>query len=147
MIYDNLYNFTENYNGEGLYWNYFYHTWKTFSISPFANAIVFVPTSVGITSVTVAPDAVTVADEFTGSIPLGVTVVTTGFASKEVEWTVETDLSSYTNLEVTVNGSGIVTFAHTGTVASYPESITVRATSVVDSTKYDDCVITLDDGT
>ena len=26
----------------GLYWNYFYHTWKTISNSPFANAIVFV---------------------------------------------------------------------------------------------------------
>lgn len=147
MIYDNLYNFTENYNGEGLYWNYFYHTWKTFSISPFANAIVFVPTTVGITSVTVTPDAITVADDFEGSIPISVAVVTTGFASKEVAWTVETDLSSYTNLSVTVNEAGIVTFAHTGTVASYPSSVTVRATSVVDSTKYDDCVITLDDGT
>ena len=34
MIFDNLQNFTENYNGQGLYWNYFYHVWKTFSTSP-----------------------------------------------------------------------------------------------------------------
>lgn len=147
MIYDNLYNFTENYNGEGLYWNYFYHTWKTFSISPFANAIVFVPTAVGITSVTVTPDAVSIADDFVGSIPLSVAVVTTGFASEEVDWTIKTDLSSYTNLKVDVTKGGVVQIAHTGTVASYPASITVRATSVVDSTKYDDCVITLVSGT
>ena len=25
-----------------MYWNYFYHTWKTVSSSPFANAVVFV---------------------------------------------------------------------------------------------------------
>lgn len=39
MILDNLIKFTENYNGEGMYWNYWLHTWKTFSTSPFANAI------------------------------------------------------------------------------------------------------------
>ena len=40
QIYDNLIEFTENYNGEGLYRNYFLHVWKTFSISPFSNAAV-----------------------------------------------------------------------------------------------------------
>ena len=144
MIYDNLYNFTENYNGEGLYWNYFYHTWKTFSISPFANAIVFVPTEVGITSVTVTPDAMTIADDFVGSIPLSVAVVSTGFASKEVIWTVETDLTSYTNLVVDVTAGGVVQISHDGVVAEYPETITVRATSVVDSSVYDECEITLE---
>ena len=41
MIFDNLYEFTEDYNGQGLYWQYWYHTWKTFSCSPFANACAF----------------------------------------------------------------------------------------------------------
>ena len=27
MVYDNFIGFTENYNGQGLYWNYFYHVW------------------------------------------------------------------------------------------------------------------------
>lgn len=143
MIFDKLFEFTEQYNGEGLYWNYFYHTWKLFSVSPFANALVFVPTTVGITSVTVTPDAVSVANDFVGEIPLNVAVVTTGFASKAVNWTIETDLSSYTNLVVDVTDGGVVQISHAGTVASYPETITVRATSAVDSTKYDDCVITL----
>lgn len=42
QVYDNLTKFTEKYVSSGLYWNYFYHTWKTISHSPFANAIVFV---------------------------------------------------------------------------------------------------------
>ena len=41
QIYDNNNKFTEKYNAAGLYWNYFYHTWKTVSWSPFANAVVF----------------------------------------------------------------------------------------------------------
>ena len=41
MVFDNLTNFTENYNGEGMYWNYFYHVWRTYSTSLFANAILF----------------------------------------------------------------------------------------------------------
>lgn len=40
-VYDNLIKFTEIYNSEGLYWNYSLHTWKTFSVSPFENAVVF----------------------------------------------------------------------------------------------------------
>lgn len=42
QVYDNLNKFTEDYIAAGLYWNYFYHTWKTVSNSPFANAVVFV---------------------------------------------------------------------------------------------------------
>lgn len=42
QVYDNNNRFTEKYVASGLYWNYFYHTWKTVSYSPFANAVVFV---------------------------------------------------------------------------------------------------------
>lgn len=42
QCYDNMNKFTEKYVASGLYWNYFYHTWKTISSSRFANAIVFV---------------------------------------------------------------------------------------------------------
>ena len=41
QVYDNNNKFTEKYVASGLYWNYFYHTWKTVSYSPFANAVVF----------------------------------------------------------------------------------------------------------
>ena len=43
QVYDNQNKFTEKYVASGLYWNYFYHTWKTIAYSPFANAVVFVP--------------------------------------------------------------------------------------------------------
>lgn len=41
QIYDNLNRMTETYVASGLYWNYFYHVWKTVSYSPFSNAVVF----------------------------------------------------------------------------------------------------------
>lgn len=42
QVYDNNNKFTEKYIASGMYWNYFYHVWKTVSSSPFANAITFV---------------------------------------------------------------------------------------------------------
>ncbi len=84
MIFDNLFQFTEQYNGEGLYWNYWYHCWKTFSVSPFANACVFVPGLPSITSVDVSPATATVAPG--QKVLLSATVVTDNFASKAVDW-------------------------------------------------------------
>lgn len=60
QVYDNNNKFTEKYVASGLYWNYFYHTWKTVSNSPFANAVVFVTSSADITlpaSITAHVDA------------------------------------------------------------------------------------------
>lgn len=84
MIFDNLYNFTEQYNGEGLYWNYWYHVWKTFSASPFANSAVFVPGAPAIDSVSVSPSTVTISAGQT--VLLSATVTTENFASKAVDW-------------------------------------------------------------
>lgn len=56
QVYDNNNKFTEKYVASGLYWNYFYHTWKTVSNSPFANACVFVTDNATIT----LPDSITV---------------------------------------------------------------------------------------
>ena len=56
QVYDNNNKFTEKYVAAGLYWNYFYHTWKTVSNSPFANAVVFVTSAATIT----LPDSLTV---------------------------------------------------------------------------------------
>lgn len=65
QVYDNNNKFTEKYVASGLYWNYFYHTWKTVSNSPFANAVVFVTSTAGIAlpaSITVHVDAKDVSD-------------------------------------------------------------------------------------
>lgn len=48
QVYDNMNKFTEKYVSSGLYWNYFYHTWKTISSSPFANAVAFVDSTPGV---------------------------------------------------------------------------------------------------
>jgi hypothetical protein len=61
MIFDNFYNFTEQYNGEGLYWNYWYHVWKTFSVSPFANNALFIPGKPAVNTITVTPSNSTVS--------------------------------------------------------------------------------------
>lgn len=81
QVYDNNNKFTEKYVASGLYWNYFYHTWKTVSNSPFANAVVFalstantaLPASVtfNITDKSVSDTAITltlVLDESTASL-------------------------------------------------------------------------------
>lgn len=134
MIFDNLYNFTENYNGEGLYWNYWYHVWKTFSISPFANAVVFVPGEPSVTTVTVSPKAVsTVKGQ---SVQFSAKVDTENFANKAVTWS--TDPSE----NVTVDVNGVVTISPDYNGGA---SIGVTATSVADNTKYDTATITVTD--
>ena len=131
MIYDNLIEFTEKYNGEGLYWNYWYHVWKTFSISPFHNATVFVPTESGVTSVTVSPSTATVTAG--QSIGLLATVVTTGFAPQTVVWTSDTE-------GVTVTNSGIVTV---GSDVADETEVTITATSTFDDSVSGTATITV----
>jgi len=62
QIYDNLNKFTEKYVAAGLRWNYFYHTWKTVSVSPFANMIVFVKSTASLGTPTAAVYRVQSAD-------------------------------------------------------------------------------------
>ena len=129
MIFDNFYNFTEQYNGEGLYWNYWYHTWKTFSISPFHNAVAFVPGAPTITSVTVEPS--TASGSVGSTIQLSAEVVSTNFAPKTVTW-------SSSSENVTVNSNGLVTIG-----AGASGSVTIRATSTYDTNESGTCTITI----
>lgn len=123
MIFDNFYNFTEQYNGEGLYWNYWYHVWKTFSVSPFANNALFIPGTPGVISVTVTPSTSTVAAG--QSVQLSANVVTTNFAPKSVTWSVNSEYA-------TVDNSGKVTVLSTAPAST---NITVTATSAFDTSK------------
>lgn len=132
MIFDNMYEFTENYNGQGLYWNYFYHTWKTFSMSPFANALVFVPAVPSVTSVTVSPSAVTCKKG--QSVQLSVSVETENYAPKTVNWKSDTD-------GVTVDINGHVTVATSVTA----QTAKITATSTYDATKSGECTVTITD--
>lgn len=68
QVYDNQNKFTEKYVASGLYWNYFYHVWKTIAHSPFANAVTFVTSAADITpanSLTAVVAGVDKSDEAT----------------------------------------------------------------------------------
>lgn len=133
MIFDNFYNFTENYNGQGLYWNYFYHTWKTFSVSPFANNTVFIAGAPTVTSVAVTPATASI---FKGqSIHLNANVVTTNFAPKSVNWTITGQASADTHIDI--YGNLYVAEDETAT------TITATATSTFNSAKTGTSTITV----
>lgn len=123
MIFDNFYNFTEQYNGEGLYWNYWYHVWKTFSVSPFANNALFIQGKPTVNTITVTPSNSTVSAG--QSVQLVANVETSNFAPKSVTWSVN-------NTKAIVDNSGKVTVL-AGTPAS--TTITVTATSTYDPSK------------
>lgn len=133
MIFDNYYNMTEIYNPQGLYWNYFYHVWKTFSVSPFSNAILFTTNTPAITSVTVSPSTATVvkgnSSQFTAA------VVNTGFAPKEVIWTVEGGKDAGT----VISNNGLLSVSPDETA----KTLTVKATSSFDSTKTSTATVTV----
>ena len=132
MIFDALFKFTEQYNGEGIYWNYWYHTWKVFSVSPFANAIVFVPSVPTVTSVTVSPSTATVdAGE---TVQLSATVVADPMADLGVTW------SSASEAVATVDANGLVTVKSDATSAA---TVVITATSKQDSTKTGTATITV----
>lgn len=108
MCFDDFEQFTENYNGEGVYWQYFFHVWKTFSVSPFANAVLFTSQVSEITAVTVSPTAANVAQGT--SIVMTAEVTGTGLFEKTVEWSVKgaKDLASGTRIDGT---SGVLRVA------------------------------------
>ena len=130
MIFDNLFQFGEIYNNQGLYWNWTYHRWSTFSISPFAPATVFVPGVPAVNTITVNPGTATVSAGST--IQLTAVVDTVNFAPKSVNWT-------SSNENVTVSASGLVTVGEGAT-----GEVTITATSTYDDTKTGTATLTID---
>lgn len=126
MVFDNFQNFTQNYNGEGLYWQYWYHTWKTFSISPYSNAVAIVAAVGTVTSVTVSPSTATLAPASSASFSAA--VVVSGLVSDAVEWSISGQVSPDTHIDPS---AGLLYIA-----ADEPSAgtITVTATSVADGT-------------
>lgn len=133
MNFDNFYNFTQQYNGEGLYWNYWYHTWKTFSASPFANAIMFTTTNNSLTDIAISPATATLQKGDT--LQLSAKGTGTGFIPNNVTWSVSGNNSAKTF--VTAGGMLYVGADETAT------SLTVTATSVSDPTISDSVTITM----
>ena len=136
QVWDNFEKMTENYNGKGLYWNYNYHVWKTFSISPFAQAIAYSDVAAGITSVTVTPTTATLP--VGADLQLSVAVVGTGVINKGVQWAMTGNASTGSY----VSDAGKVHVAKDETAAT----LTVKATSIADATKSGTSTITVSAG-
>lgn len=128
-IYDNLLQFKDTENAQGLYWNYFLHTWKTFSVSPFAQAVAFVKGAQSVTKVTVTPSALSIKRGQKASLTADVESV--NFASKAVVWS-----SSDENVAVDSGGNIVVG-------QSAAASVTITATSVFDNSKKGTCTLTI----
>lgn len=131
QIYDYFSGVTNIYNPDGLYWNYDYHLWKVFGVSPFANARMFGSVAPSITSVNVSPTALTITAGQSAHVTSN--VVTAGFAPQTVVWSSDTD-------GVTVTPSGLIKVA--STVAAGTKA-TITATSTFDRTKTGTCEVTV----
>lgn len=136
MVFDNFQNMTQNYNGEGLYWNYWLHVWKTFSVSPFANAVVFAESSGSITTVAVSPASATVLPGTMAQF--SATVTASGIIDQGVVWSIVGDDNGTPDPDVTFKSgtkidpySGILTVDSTETETV----IYVVATSKANSAK------------
>lgn len=136
MVFDNYQNMTETYNGEGLYWNYWYHVWKTFSVSPFSNGILFTTETPAITSVSISPSTATVKKG--NNLQLTSSVIATGFAPTEVEWGFAPSTVATSN-GTKISSSGLLTIGANETL----ETITVQAISKFDNTKKGEAIITI----
>jgi hypothetical protein len=130
MIFDNLFEFRETPNNEGLYWNYVYHTWKTFSVSPFKNNALFIPGTPAVTGITLSPNAVTVGKG--GTAYFVPTVATQYFAPKSVVWSINSDKS-------VIDNRGKLTVGADETALE----ITVTATSTFDGTVTGTATVTI----
>lgn len=133
QVWDNFEKMTENYNGRGLYWNYNYHVWKTFSISPFAQAAVYTVKAGSVTGVEVSPTAATLP--VGADIELAATVSRTGVISKSVEWSLTGNQSTGTY----VTDDGKVHIAKDEKSAT----VVVKAASIADPKMSGQCTVTV----
>jgi len=115
MVYDTLQKMETIRNPQGLYWNYFFHTWQVLSTSRFANAVAFV-------SGDVAPVTQVIVDPVQGAMKAGKEMTFNAFVratdgqKHDVAWTVDGDagttLSGGTSIDT--NGKLTVGASQTG---------------------------------
>lgn len=144
QVYDNNNKFTEKYASSGLYWNYFYHTWKTVSNSPFANAVVFVTSGADValpTSITVHVDAKDESDVAT-VFTISADFESAGLSPQNVNF-VQTEALTKAGVAVQKYGGLIIPASQAATditlVAeingtTYTATTTINAATTVDST-------------
>lgn len=144
QVYDNNNKFTEKYVASGLYWNYFYHTWKTVSNSPFANAVVFVTSSADVAlpaTVTVhvdAKDESDVATVFTISADFeeaGLNPQNVNFVQTEALTTAGIAVQKYGGLIIPTSQVGTdITLVAEINGTTYTAATTINGSTAVDAT-------------
>ena len=139
QVYDYLRTFKTAYNGEGLYWNYFYHVWMVYSLSPFSNAVAFGTATPTVTALTVTPTTATV--KAGGSVQITTSVTGTGDPTSKCTYAI----AGAVDPETVVSSMGKVLLGskETGSLGTSKNQITVTATSVQDTTKTAVCTITV----
>lgn len=125
MVYDTLFKMASNYNGSGLYWNYWLHVWQVMSTSLLANAVAFVYEDADhpvkdVTSVVVSPNTL--------SAKAGTTQQFTSIVKTTSEAIPQTGTWSLENNKktTTIDETGKVTIGSDETVGS---AITVKFTA------------------
>ncbi len=119
MVFDNLTQMTQNYNGEGLYWNYWNHVWRTFSVSPYANAIAAVQTLGSITAVAITPatantPAILAQAGYQQIVGFTATVTSSGIVDDSVIWSIAKGTGAALDSGTKIDPStGILTVAGT----------------------------------
>lgn len=147
QVYDNNNKFTEKYVASGLYWNYFYHTWKTISNSPFANAVVFVTSDADIAlpaSITVHVDAKDESDVAT-VFTMSADFESAGLSPQNVNF-VQTEALTKAGIGVQKYGGLIIPASQVATAITLVAEIngtTYTATSTINGSTAVDATVTL----
>nr|DAJ04758.1 MAG TPA: Head protein [Caudoviricetes sp.] len=150
QVYDNNNKFTEKYVASGLYWNYFYHTWKTVSNSPFANAVVFVTSTADITlpaSITVHIDSKDESDIAT-VLTFSADFESAGLNPQNVNF-VQTEALTTAGIAVQKYGGLIIPASQVGTDITLVAEIngtTYTATTNINGSTAVDTTVTLNKG-
>lgn len=125
MVYDKLIRTEEERNKQGLYYNVFLHHWQVLSVSPFANAVLFVTQEPVLDSITLTPSTATVPKGTTAQfVPSATSSV--GNAPSKVTYT----LTGATSDNTFISTVGLLYVASDETATE----ITVTATSTYDET-------------
>lgn len=139
MVFDNLLEMENINNGQGLYWNYWLHVWRTFSISPFAQAMAFTKDTFTVTDVTITnADGTAISGTVTvnkgGSRQFAADVDGTGTYNGAVTWELTGAQESGTYI---MGGTLRIATNETAT------TLTLKATSIADPTQYGTLSITV----
>lgn len=150
QVYDNNNKFTEKYVASGLYWNYFYHTWKTVSNSPFANAVVFVTSAANVAlpeTVTVHVDAKDESDVAT-VFTISADFEEAGLEPQNVNF-VQTEALTTAGIAVQKYGGLIIPASKVGTAITIVAEIngtTYTAATTINGSTEVDATVTLNKG-